>query len=114
MRNPLEDLSCILENKDIMCEDKEGVYHCLLVTGEGKRDGVLVESKGYDYARYASYVSDAAAQASFPATVSVVPSSSTMVWGRAVLAGRPYDPDWNGWNERWKLDLLSGSDTGRV
>ena len=61
MRNPLEDLSCILENKDIMCEDKEGVYHCLLVTGEGKRDGVLVESKGYDYARYASYVSDAAA-----------------------------------------------------
>lgn len=37
------------------------MYHCLLVTGEGRRDGVLVEAEGYDYARYASYVPDAAA-----------------------------------------------------
>ena len=42
-------------------EDQEGIYHCLLVTGEGRRDGVLVESEGYRYARYASYVPDAAA-----------------------------------------------------
>lgn len=51
----------MVENKDLMCQDKEGVYHCLLVTGEGRRDGVLVEAEGYDYARYASYVPDAAA-----------------------------------------------------
>ena len=51
----------MVENKDLMCQDKEGVYHCLLVTGEGRKDGVLVEAEGYDYARYASYVPDAAA-----------------------------------------------------
>ncbi len=61
LRDPLQDVPCVVENKDLMCQDKEGVYHCLLVTGEGRRDGVLVEAEGYDYARYASYVPDAAA-----------------------------------------------------
>ena len=61
LRNPLEDMSCIRENINLMQEDGEGIYHCLLITGEGRRDGVLVESKGYRYARYASYVPDAAA-----------------------------------------------------
>ena len=61
LRDPLQDVPCVLENKDLMCQDKEGVYHCLLVTGEGRRDGVLVEAEGYDYAHYASYVPDAAA-----------------------------------------------------
>ena len=61
LRNPLEGLPCIEENIDLMQEDREGIYHCLLVTGEGRRDGVLVESEGYGYARYASYVPDAAA-----------------------------------------------------
>lgn len=36
---------------DLMCE-KDGVWHCLLVTGEGMEDGVLVESEGSSYARY--------------------------------------------------------------
>ena len=61
LSDPLQDVPCVVENKDLMCQDKEGVYHCLLVTGEGRRDGVLVEAEGYDYARYASYVPDAAA-----------------------------------------------------
>lgn len=61
LRNPLEDLPCVVENKDAMHVDERGVYHCLLVTGEGRREGVLVEAEGYDYARYASYVPDAAA-----------------------------------------------------
>lgn len=61
LRNPLEGLPCIEENIDLMQEDRDGIYHCLLVTGEGRRDGVLVESEGYGYARYASYVPDAAA-----------------------------------------------------
>jgi hypothetical protein len=30
--------------------------HCLLVTGESREDGILVESEGYDYARYAAHV----------------------------------------------------------
>lgn len=61
LRNPLEGLPCIEENIDLMQEDRDGIYHCLFVTGEGRRDGVLVESEGYGYARYASYVPDAAA-----------------------------------------------------
>lgn len=61
LRNSLEGLPCIEENIDLMQEDRDGIYHCLLVTGEGRRDGVLVESEGYGYARYASYVPDAAA-----------------------------------------------------
>ena len=40
---------------DLMCE-KDGVWHCLLVTGEGMEDGVLVESEGSSYARYAAFV----------------------------------------------------------
>ena len=61
LRNPLEGLPCIEENIDLMQEDRDGIYHCFLVTGEGRRDGVLVESEGYRYARHASYVPDAAA-----------------------------------------------------
>ena len=45
LRNPLEGLPCIEENIDLMQEDRDGIYHCLLVTGEGRRDGVLVESE---------------------------------------------------------------------
>ena len=36
--------------------DSNGVYHCLLLTGEGRNDGLLVESEGYGYCRYASHV----------------------------------------------------------
>ena len=61
LKNPLGDMPCIEENMDLMREDQEKIYHCLLITGEGRRDGVLVESEGYRYARYASYVPDAAA-----------------------------------------------------
>ena len=59
--NPMEDKDFIVKNKDLMYEDFIGTYHCLLVMGEGRTDGILVESDGYDYARYASYVPEAAA-----------------------------------------------------
>ena len=59
--NPMEDKDFIAENKDLMYQDFNGIYHCLLVMGEGRTDGILVESDGYDYARYASYVPEAAA-----------------------------------------------------
>lgn len=45
----------IRENIDYMFV-RDGVRHCLLVTGTGCQDGVLVESEGADYARYTSYV----------------------------------------------------------
>lgn len=61
LQSPMDDQEFIQENISLMHMDKSGVYHCLLVTGEGHRDGVLVEAEGYGYARYASYVPDAAA-----------------------------------------------------
>lgn len=44
-----------------MWVDDNGVYHCLLVTGAGHSDGLLVESDGFSYARFASYVPEATA-----------------------------------------------------
>lgn len=54
----LEDYDFIAENRKLMhAEGTPGAetYHCLLVMGESSEDGVLVESEGADYARYASY-----------------------------------------------------------
>lgn len=61
LKRPLENRPFIIENVPLMCQDGNGVYHCLLVTGEGRKDGILAESDGYGYARYASYVPEAAA-----------------------------------------------------
>lgn len=51
----MHDYDFIRDNVDLMCE-KDGVWHCLLVTGEGMEEGVLVESEGSSYARYAAFV----------------------------------------------------------
>ena len=51
----------IVDNAGVMGVDGDGVYHCLLVTGEGRADGLLVESEGSGCARYASYVPEATA-----------------------------------------------------
>lgn len=53
---PLRDMPFIAENTDIMYRGENGIYHCLLVLGEGSSDGVLIESEGYDYARYSSFM----------------------------------------------------------
>ena len=48
----------IAENKHLMyCEGD--VRHCILVVGESSQDGILVESEGYNYARYAAFIPDA-------------------------------------------------------
>ncbi len=46
----------IRENKDLMYCGTDGRMHCLLVTGDGRKDGILVESEGAGYARYAAHV----------------------------------------------------------
>lgn len=56
LENPQRDYDFIQENTDLMHCDSSGVYHCLLLTGGGRNDGLLVESEGYGYCRYASYV----------------------------------------------------------
>lgn len=61
LKNPIRDYPFIQENIEQMHCDSCGVYHCLLLTGEGRKDGLLVESEGYGYCRYASYVPDISA-----------------------------------------------------
>ena len=38
--------------------EKFGRFRCLLVTARRRQDGILVDSEGYTYARYAAYVRD--------------------------------------------------------
>ena len=57
--HPLWDQRIIAANAGFMMTDGEGVRHCLLVMGEHRTDGLLIESEGCAYARYASYVPDA-------------------------------------------------------
>ena len=57
---PLRDEPLIAENKDIMYFDsKYNMYHCLLIYDKDFGDGIVVESEGSDYARYAQYVPQA-------------------------------------------------------
>ena len=55
----------LLDNYDFLHENAElmrvenGVTHCLLVVGETLEDGILVNSEGSDYARYAAYFPNA-------------------------------------------------------
>lgn len=53
---PLRDMPFISENTDLMHQDENGVFHCLLVLGEGTSDGILIESEVYNYARYSSFM----------------------------------------------------------
>ena len=57
--NMLKDYDFIKDNAGHMYHGEAGRRHCLLVMGEGRRDGILVESQGYDYARYTSLLPNA-------------------------------------------------------
>lgn len=55
-RNMLHDYDFIKDNVELMRCDADGTRHCLLITGDGRRDGVLIESSGYPYARYSAFI----------------------------------------------------------
>ena len=59
--NLLEDMPFIAANRELAGRDPQGVTHCLLVTTRNIRGGVLINSEGYDYARYAADVRDKSA-----------------------------------------------------
>lgn len=59
-RHMLRDYDFIKDNIDLMYSDSEGAYHCLLLVGEDRPDGILIESEGYDYARYSAFLPNAA------------------------------------------------------
>lgn len=58
--NLLSGYDFIKDNIDCMYVDSEGTMHCLLVLDEDTPDGILVESEGTVYARYSSYLPNAA------------------------------------------------------
>lgn len=55
----LRDQSFIAERSEEMHMDSSGVTHGMLVLCEGIDDGILVNSEGFAYARYAAYLSGA-------------------------------------------------------
>jgi hypothetical protein len=52
----LRDQDFIKENNGLMRPDADGKPHCLLVVGEDRRDGILVDSSGSGYARYSAFI----------------------------------------------------------
>lgn len=60
--NLLTDAPFIAARTGLTGYDQDtGCFRCLLVTSRKRRDGILVDSEGYRYARYAAYVRDKAA-----------------------------------------------------
>lgn len=53
--NILDDHDYIKENTDLMYH-ANGTHHCIFVTSEDHDFGILVQSEGYHYARYAAYL----------------------------------------------------------
>ena len=55
----LDDMPFIANNTGLTGKDQDtGEIRCLLVVRKGGRNGILVNSEGYNYARYAAYVRD--------------------------------------------------------
>lgn len=50
----LEEKDFIKENKDLMKVDENGVWHCIKVVGGRIKGQIIIQSEGYDYARYTS------------------------------------------------------------
>ncbi len=57
--HPLRDNKLIAENADLMYCDSDDIYHCLLIYDKEQGDGLLIESEGTAYARYAQYIPSA-------------------------------------------------------
>ena len=58
-RHPLCDNKLIAKNADLMYCDSDDNYHCLLIYDKEQGDGLLIESEGTGYARYAQYIPSA-------------------------------------------------------
>ena len=54
----LEDKDFIRDNIESMYVDPNDIWHCILVKAKGRNDGVSIQSSGYSYVRYGSYIPD--------------------------------------------------------
>ena len=55
INHPLNDFTFISDNIDLMYT-KDGVYHCIYITAHEVDYGILVQSEGSSYARYAAFL----------------------------------------------------------
>ena len=55
-RNLMREYDFLRDNKIDSVIDDKGRIRCLLVTGEGRRDGILVNTEGSDYARCSAFM----------------------------------------------------------
>ena len=53
---PLEDKEYIKQYCELMRTDDDGTSHCILVVDHHSGDGLLIESEGYNYARYSQHI----------------------------------------------------------
>lgn len=60
LHDPMRECEAVRACKDLMCEEEKGC-RCIMLLNEDKGDGILVQADGYDYARYAMFVPNAAA-----------------------------------------------------
>ena len=58
-QNMAADHDFITAHTGHMYQDDTSTKHCLLVLGENEQHGILVESEGYGYARYAAWLPNA-------------------------------------------------------
>lgn len=56
-----EDMPFLAANKALTNYDVQGVNHCLLITTQNIRSGILVDCQGYNFARYAAELLDKSA-----------------------------------------------------
>ena len=54
--HPLDDYDFIKEHMADLEADSFPAIPCMLVLGEGTDDGILVNTQGYDYARYTAFI----------------------------------------------------------
>lgn len=52
----LDDSEIVKAHRDLMRVDGNGVWHCIAITADNAKYRILVESEGYDYARYTAIV----------------------------------------------------------
>jgi PHD/YefM family antitoxin component YafN of YafNO toxin-antitoxin module len=56
INNPLDDYDFIEEHKEKMYTDINDIYHCIAITSRKHKFLILIQSEGYNYARYAAYL----------------------------------------------------------
>jgi len=116
-KNLLRDWDFIRDNPIARSYDEEGRCHCLLVVGEGRRDGVLVNSEGGSYARYSAFVPNAEALLSVEQYSALAALNKKLVTMVDTIAGQAgiVSPDGRGvinlhdWGEMLDIDFATDS-----